>query len=170
MTSFAGRQVLTWFWLLVRDGASRDSAATRLGYDRESGQRWFRQAGGVVPAYVTAKPSGRFLSFAEREEIFAGVERGASIRLIARSLGRAPSTIRQELRRNMHHQLYRARHQRPAHGAAVRTPWNYRPSQAQARAERMGRRPKPAKLKTNARLREAVQAKLTSRLSPEQIA
>jgi transposase, IS30 family len=134
-----------------------------------TGQKWFRQAGGVVPAYVTAKRSGRFLSFEEREEIFAGVERGDSVRLIARSLGRVPSTVQRELRRNMWHQLYRARHHRP-HGFSVRTPWNYRPSLAQRGADLNARRPKPAKLATNLELQKLVQAKLTSRLSPEQIA
>jgi len=170
MTAFAGRQVLAQFWLLVRDGLSREDAAIRVGYHGDAGPRWFRQAGGVVPAYVTAKLSGRSLSFREREEIFAGVERGDSIRLIARRLGRAPSTVQRELRRNMWHQLYRARYHRLGHGFIVRRPWTYRPSQAQARAERMARRPKLAKLKTNASLRQVVQAKLTSRLSPKQIA
>src|SRR6266581_2801443 len=169
MTAVAGRQVLTQFWRLIRDGVVREEAAQQVGYNRKAGQRWFSQAGGVVPAYVTAKRSGRCLSVEEREEIYAGVERGDSIRLIARSLGRAPSTVQRELRRNMRHQLYRARHRRP-HGLPVRTPWTYRPSYAQARAEHMARRPKPAKLKTNLGLREVVQAKLTSRLSPEQIA
>ena len=169
MTAFANRQILRQFWLLVREGASREEAAIKVGYKGGAGQGWFRQAGGVIPAYVTAKQSGRSLSFREREEIFAGVERGDSIRLIARSLGRAASTVQRELRRNMWHQLYRARHHRRAHGFAVRRPWNYRPSRAQARAERMARRPKPAKLKTNAALRQVVQAKLTSRLSPEQV-
>src|SRR3954464_6039224 len=136
MAAAVGRAVLRRFWLLIREGVLREEAATRLGYDPGTGQRWFSQAGGVFPAYVTAQPSGRYLSFAEREEIFAGVERGDSIRLIARSVGRAPSTVRQELRRNMRHQLYRARHHR-AHGVPVSAPWNYRPSWAQSRAERM---------------------------------
>jgi transposase, IS30 family len=62
----------------------------------------------VVPAYVTAPPSGRFLSIGEREEIFAGVERGDAIRRIASQVGRAPSTVQRELRRNMKHP-YRTR-------------------------------------------------------------
>ena len=169
MAAPVGRGVLRQFWLLVREGVLREEAAARVGHDRKTGQRWFSQAGGVVPAYVTAESSGRYLSFAEREEVLAGVERGDSIRLIARSLGRAPSTVQRELRRNMRHQLYRARHRRP-HGRPVSTSWNYRPSWAQGRAERMARRPKPAKLATNSRLRDLVQAKLTRRLSPEQIA
>ena len=167
MTAHAGRQVLRQFWLLLRGGALRDQAAQVLGYDGATGQKWFRQAGGVFPAYVTAKSRGRFLSFAEREEIHAGIERGDPIRLIARSLGRAPSTVQRELRRNMFHQRYRA-HRRP--GRPVTEPWNYRPSAAQRRAEVAARRPKPAKLATNLELRELVQAKLKQTLSPRQIA
>src|SRR5712664_1606783 len=166
MTKHAGRAVLRQFWLLIREGFLRDEAGQRAGFGKKTGQKWFGQAGGVVPAYVTQQSSGRYLSFAEREEIHAGVERGESIRLIARSLGRAPSSVLRELRRNMWHQMYRARHR---HGVPVTKPWNYRPSQAQARAERMARRPKPAKLATHLMLRELVQAKLEQRLSPLQI-
>ncbi len=49
-------------------------------------------------------------------------------------------------------------------------PWDYRPSLAQRRAERLTARPKPAKLATNLQLRELVQAKLKERLSPQQVA
>src|SRR5712692_3228873 len=96
------------FWLLVRAGQLRTEAAGRLGFHTHTGERWFRQAGGVVPAYVQAKRSGRYLSLEEREEIFVGVQRGSSIRFIANSLGRAPSTVLRELRRNMRQQ-YRTR-------------------------------------------------------------
>jgi IS30 family transposase len=48
--------------------------------------------------------------------------------------------------------------------------WDYRPSLAQRRADHYARRPKPAKLATNPRLRERVQTKLRDRLSPRQIA
>ena len=161
------REVLRQFWLLIRAGAVREEAAVRLGYDAATGSRWFSQAGGVVPAYVTAQSGGRFLSFAEREEIHAGIERGDSIRRIARSLGRAPSTVFRELRRNMRHQRYRARSR---HGRAITEPWIYRPSYAQQRAESKARRPKPAKLACNLELRQLVQAKLSERLSPKQIA
>ena len=97
------RDAVRRFWVAIRAGASIEQAVTSLGlgYSRKTGNLWFVQAGGVVPAYVTAQSSGRFLSFAEREEIHAGVERGDSIRLIARRLGRAPSTVFHELRRNM---------------------------------------------------------------------
>jgi len=167
MTAHAGREILRRFWLSIRAGVAREEAAVGLGYGGRTANRWFVQAGGVVPAYVNAKSSGRLLSFAEREDIHAGVERGDSIRLIARSLGRAPSTVLRELRRNMWHQRYRARRR---HGPRITEPWNYRPSDAQRRAELNARRPKPAKLGSNLKLRCLVQAKLMERLSPSQIA
>ena len=169
MTAFAGRNLMRQFWLLIRGGAVREAAAEALGYDGKTGARWFGQAGGVVPAYIKESSTGRYLSFDEREEILAAIERGDSIRLIARSLGRAPSTIQRELRRNMRHQLYRGRYRRVAHGLPVSKPWIYRPSWAQLRAESKARRPKPAKLALNLELRELVQAKLRARLSPQQI-
>lgn len=165
-----GRAVRREFWLLIRAGVERKKASLALGLNEDTGKEWFRQAGGVIPAYVTAQTSDRFLSLEEREEIFAGVERNDSMRAIARRLGRAPSTVLRELRRNMT-QLYRARYRGWGHPPGWRTrPWDYRPSLAQRRAERHARRPKPAKLATNRALHDLVQAKLQERLSPEQVA
>ena len=45
-------------------------------------------------------PSGRYLSFTEREEIALGRAQGHGVPEIARQLARAPSTISRELRRN----------------------------------------------------------------------
>jgi transposase, IS30 family len=159
------------FWLRIRAGKLREAAATDIGLHSATGERWFSQAGGVIPAYVLKPPGPRYLSFAEREEIFAGVERGDSIRLIARHLGRAPSTVLRELRRNMRHQLYRGRNRIKAHASGKRRsiPWIYRPSLAQLRADAKARRPKAAKLATNLLLRELVETKLKEQLSPEQI-
>lgn len=167
------KDALRQFWLAIRAGASTEEAVAGLHnsrktgprYSRKTGSLWFGQAGGVVPAYVTAQSSGRFLSFAEREEIHAGVERGDSIRLIAKRLGRAPSTVFRELRRNMR-QRYRRRHRQ---GRPITALWSYRPSFAQRRAEFMARRPKRAKLATHLELRQLVQAKLIENLSPRQI-
>src|SRR6266568_4977948 len=135
------RDAVRQFWVAIRAGASTEDSVAGLGNSRKTGPRYIRQTGGVVPAYVTAQSSGRYLSFAEREEIHGGVERGDSIRLIARRLGRAPSTVFHELRRNMR-QRYRRRHRQ---GRPVTEPWSYRPSYAQRRAELMARRPKRAK-------------------------
>ena len=89
--------------------------------------------------------SGRYLSFAEREEIALLRAQGAGVREIAKQLGRAPSTISRELRRN----------------AATRGgKLEYRASVAQWKADLVARRPKQAKLAGNARLREYVQDRL----------
>src|SRR5713226_6368698 len=159
------------FWEVVRAGASRTEAAVAAGVAEQSARRWFHQAGGVLPPNVPEVSSGRYLSISEREEIFAGVERGESIRRIAKLLGRAASTVLRELRPNMRHQLYRSRSRLKASpvGGRRTQPWNYRPSLAQERAKRLGSRPKTAKLAKNAVLRDLVQAKLVKKLSPEQI-
>jgi transposase len=60
------------FWALVADGRSSEDAAMEVGVSQPVGFRWFRQAGGMAPSHLarSAKPpSGRYLTFAEREEI-----------------------------------------------------------------------------------------------------
>jgi len=166
------RDIRRKFWLLIRAGQLRTEAAATLGFNEQTGKEWFRQAGGVVPAYVQAKRSSRYLSLEEREEIFVGVQRGSSMRLIAKGLDRAPSTVMRELRRNMPRQQYRTRSRldRRSPGRHRTRPWEYRPSFAQRRADFMAARPKPAKLGLNPELRDLVQAKLSEKLSPKQIA
>jgi IS30 family transposase len=122
----------------------------------------------VVPAFVTAPISGRYLSINEREQILVGIVRGDSIRQIASGLGRAPSTVSRELKRNLE-RPHRARPQ-PGSANSPARPGNYRPHRAQHRAESQARRPKPAKLAANLELRELVAAKLSQRLSPRQAA
>ncbi|MGC5173381.1 helix-turn-helix domain-containing protein, partial [Microbacterium sp. DT81.1] len=51
---------------------------------------------------------GRYLSFAEREEIAVGIAAGESVRSIAARIGRAPSTVSRELTRNTVRGRYRA--------------------------------------------------------------
>ena len=60
------------------------------------GTRWFRDSGGIRPVSL-APLSGRYLSFAEREEIAILRVRGCGVREIARRTGRSPSTISREL-------------------------------------------------------------------------
>ena len=165
----AEREVERQFWLMVQAGLERKRAAEAVGLNAYTGKEWFRQAGGVIPAKLSAPVRGRCLACAEREEIFVGVERGESMRGIAKRLNRAPSTVLRELRRNMRHQYRtRFRWQRGRHRLPL--PWDYRPSLAERRADRLARRPKEAKLATNSPLREVVQAKLMRRLSPQQVA
>jgi len=94
----------------------------------------------------SAKPlSGRYLSFAEREEIAILRAQACTVQEVARRLGRAASTISRELRRN----------------AATRSGGlEYRATTAQWHAERSARRPKQAKLALNAALRTYVQERL----------
>jgi transposase, IS30 family len=132
------------FWEAIARGASSVDAAVEAGVLPEIGVRWFRKAGGMPPLTL-APVSGRYLSFAEREEIAVLLARGSGVREIARQLGRAPSTISRELQRN----------------AATRTGRpEYRASTAQTHADRRARRPKPAKLAVNAELRSYVQDRL----------
>jgi len=125
----------------------------------------------VLPPSHLGKSSARYLSIREREEIFAGVERGESIRRIAQRLGRASSTVLRELRKNMYHQLYRGRSRLRANPVGRRRTrsWRYRPSVAHEKAKLRASRPKTAKLVKNPVLRDLVQAKLMKKLSPEQI-
>jgi IS30 family transposase len=91
------------------------------------------------------EPTGRYLSFVEREEIAILRAQGHGPREIGRRIGRDASTISRELRRN----------------AATRaTNPGYRATTAQWKAEIAAKRPKEAKLVTNPRLREYVQDRL----------
>lgn len=164
------REVVLQFWALIRSGCGPGEAAIGLGFGVGAGRRWFRQAGGVMPPNVPPRSSGRYLSIQEREEISAGVEGGASLRQIARRIGRHPSTVSRELRRNMRHQ-YRTpdRLKNSTMGRPRLLPWDYRASVAHTRADGRAARPKKAKLATNRRLHDEVQARLNERLSPKQI-
>ena len=94
----------------------------------------------------SSKPlSGRYLSFAEREEIALCRAQGQGVREVARRLGRAASTISRELRRNA-----------ATRGGGL----DYRATTAQWHAERAARRPKPTKLVANAALQTYVQDRL----------
>jgi IS30 family transposase len=142
------------FWRLIAGGSTTREAASAVGVSRQVGERWFRQGGGM-PTLDLAEPAGRYLSMAEREEI--AVLRGrVAVREIARRLGRSPSTVSRELRRN----------------SAGGRPEYYRASSAQSQADRRARRPKTSKLAADPRLRGYVQDKLggRQRFSPEQIA
>jgi predicted DNA-binding protein (UPF0251 family) len=99
----AGRSELQRFWLGIAQGMTSEDAALAAGMSQPVGTRLFRQAGGMPPAMYkpsTKPPSGRYLSFAEREEIALLRVQGLTKREIGRRLGRSASTISRELRRN----------------------------------------------------------------------
>ena len=90
------------FWAAIARGATSIEAAAEAGVSGVVGVRWFREGGGM-PTVTQAPPSGRYLSFAEREEIALLHATGCGVREIARRLGRSPSTISRELRRKCGH-------------------------------------------------------------------
>jgi transposase, IS30 family len=90
------------------------------------------------------------LSVDERIEIRLGLERGWSLRRIARHLGRAPSTVSREINAN---------------GGCA----GYQPLAADRRACRLARRPKPTKLAANPALCTRVIEQLQRLWSPQQI-
>jgi IS30 family transposase len=145
----APREARVVFWEGVRSGLGWQDAAVAAGFPR-GGQVWFRAAGGVK-GNGAGPVSGRYLSLAEREEIAVGLAAGDGVRVIAARLGRAPSTVSREVRRNC---LSRGR---------------YRATAAQRRAEDRAARPKAAKLAGDEELRGWVQGKLAERWSPEQV-
>src|SRR5215213_4724328 len=93
------RDVEREFWRRVAEGLTSEDAAAAVGVSGPVGTRWFRHGGGMSPLRL-AEPTGRYLSFAEREEIVLHALQGLGVRAIARRLGRDPSTISRELRRN----------------------------------------------------------------------
>ena len=87
------------FWEAIACGLSSEEAALGAGVSQPVGTRWFRESGGMPPISL-APLSGRYLSFAEREEIAILHAQHCGVRDIARRISRSPSTIFRELRRN----------------------------------------------------------------------
>jgi IS30 family transposase len=144
----AGRDEQIRFWRGIAAGLSSEEAALEAGVSQPVGYRLFRKAGGMPPAMFrsSAKPlSGRYLSFAEREEIALLKVQGHSMQEIGRRLARSASTISRELRRN----------------AATRSGGlEYRATTAQWHADRSACRPKLTKLALNKTLRTYVEERL----------
>jgi len=139
------REVEREFWKHVATGITSEAAAAAVDVSQAVGGRWFRHGGGMPP--MDLKPgSGRYLSFAERSEIALLRAKNYGVRSIAREIGRSPSTVSRELRRN----------------AATRAgKLEYRASVAQWKSDLVAQRPKPCKLIENPRLREYVQDRLS---------
>ena len=138
------REVERQFWAQIATGITSEKAADTVGVSQAVGSRWFRHRGGM-PLFMSKPISGKYLSFAEREEIGLLRAQDVGVREIARRIGRSPSTVSRELTRN----------------AATRGgKLEYRASVAQWKSELLARRPKPAKLVMNPRLHEYVQDRL----------
>ena len=150
-----GRPTVAWredrvrFWAAIAGGAKTEDACVEARVSGPVGFRWFRHAGGVNPRLPQAV-SGRYLSFTEREEIALLRVRRAGVREIARQLGRSPSTISREVRRNASTRTYQL---------------DYKATIAQWHSERRARRPKVAKMVASDQLRQYVQDHLSGGVS-----
>ncbi|WP_330480026.1 IS30 family transposase [Streptomyces sp. NBC_00724] len=160
-----GRKKLTReraaYFQLMQQGYSSREACRIVGIDRRTGKKWRNGSHAHIgkkratpPIYQEAPPSGpsRYLREADRIHIADRLREKATIRAIAAELGRSPSTVSREIRRNRH----------PGNG-------RYRPHAAQARADARRPRPKAGKIGLNPELRDFIQDRLSTRWSPEQI-
>ena len=136
-------------WDRWQRGESLSSIGRRFNRASSSIFPHLALTGGIRPPERTR--SGRVLSLAEREEISRGLAANRSLRAIARSLSRAPSTISREVRRNGGRRAYRA-------------------ALSDQRAWDCARRPKACKLSFNEPLCRFIARKLRSKWSPQQIA
>lgn len=141
----ARREHRRLFWTAIAGGAKSTEAALESGVSPVVGTRWFRECGGVIPRSVFHVDSGRYLSFAEREQIALWRVERVGVREIARRLGRPASTVSRELRRNA-----------STRGGTL----TYRATVAQWHRDQRAARPKNAKMASNPRLRRYVQDRL----------
>src|SRR5712691_10429386 len=147
--SVARREDRQRFWRAIAAGRSSEEAAAAAGVSQAVGSRWFRDGGGMPPISL-APLSERYLSFAEREEIALLHAQRVGVRGIARRLGRSPSTVSRELRRNASTR---------SHSIA------YRATTAQWHDERRASRPKVSKLAANDALRTYVHDRLAGAIA-----
>ncbi len=136
-------------WERWQKGESLQQIAQLFDRNHSSIQGILAATGGIRPP--PRSRSRLALTLAEREEISRAVVAGHSMRSIAAQLGRAPSTISREIKRN---------------GG----PEGYRASRADQAAWDRGRRPKAGKLAANRVLARLVAGKLRLQWSPEQVA
>lgn len=135
-------------WERWKEGWTLHQIAQLFNRAHTSVQGILSRTGGIRPP--TRRRGARSLTLAEREEISRGVAEGQSIRSVALRLGRAPSTVSREIKRNGGSSDYRATEADDAWDRALR--------------------PKPCKLVENRDLARAVTDKLRLLWSPEQVA
>jgi IS30 family transposase len=139
----------TELWDRWQRGESLKAIGRAFG--KESSSIYFQVSphGGIRPA--PRYRSRLALTLSERETISRGIAAHQSTRSMAKLLGRPPSTVCREIKRNGGYGRYRA-------------------AQADAQAWVRARRPKHCKLVTHPWLRQIVARKLRLHWSPEQIA
>ncbi|MFI9789161.1 IS30 family transposase [Kitasatospora sp. NPDC051984] len=145
----------------MQQGYSNKEASRLVGVHERTGREWrngrtdpnrFRAPARPERAPVATPGPSRYLREDERIHIADRLREKAGVRTIAAELGRSPSTVSREIRRNSH----------PGSGS-------YRPHAAQARADARRPRPKRAKIGQIPQLRDFIQDHLDRKWSPEQI-
>jgi IS30 family transposase len=139
----------TEIWDRWQRGESMSSIGRRFDRNSSSIYPLLARTGGIRPA--VRRRSHLALTLAEREEISRGLRAELSLRVIARQLRRAPSTISREVNRNGGRAFYRA-------VQSDQAAWN------------RALRPKPCKLACRLRLCRRVSVQLERKWSPQQIA
>ncbi|HEY2593276.1 MAG TPA: IS30 family transposase [Chloroflexota bacterium] len=148
---------------LIAQGVNNSEACRIVGINRKTGNRWrygrsVRNSAGARVHYAPVKlavakaRSPRYLSEPERVLIADLLAAKTTIRAIAAELGRAPSTISREIRRN-----------RDPDG-------RYRPHHAEPAARLRACKPRPRRVAIDRLLADVVQRLLGKRWSPEQVA
>jgi IS30 family transposase len=151
------------FVQLIAQGVSNSEACRLVGINRKTGSRWrygrrVRNSAGALVIYPPVKieesrpRSPRYLSEQERIQIADLLAAKTSVRGIAEQLGRAPSTISREIRRNSD------------------PDGRYRPHRAEHAARLRACKPRKRRIAVDEVLAETVQRLLGKRWSPEQIA
>ena len=135
-------------WHRWKSGQSLSDIGRALGKHAGSIHGVVSSNGGFIPPI--RQRSCLALTLAEREEISRGIAAGISIRQMASTIGRSPSTVSREIARHGGRNTYRA-------------------SDADLQAWDQARRPKRCRLATHARLKWVVANKLNLDWSPEQI-
>lgn len=153
-----------WFARVIAQGVSNSEACRIVGINRRTGTRWrygrtiLNTSGQAVhypPVRLTAPkaPHPRYLSLTERTTIADLHRAGVGVRGIAEELGRAPSTVSRELRRNTDDR------------------GRYLPATAQRlSSERRSRTSRTRRLVRDEQLHGVVSKLLGKRWSPEQVA
>ena len=139
----------TEMWDRWQRGESLKAIWRAFGKPSSSIYNQLAPRGGIRPA--PRRRSRLALTLSEREEISRGIVAQRSVRSMALLLGRSPSTVSREVRRNGGYDRYRA-------------------ATADARAWARAHRPKRCQLAKHPPLRRAVARKLRLNWSPEQIA
>jgi len=136
-------------WERWKEGWTLDQIAQLFNRAHTSVQNILSRTGGIRPPLRRRCP--RSLTLADREEISRGLAEGRSVRSVALQLGRAPSPVSREIKRN---------------GGSS----DYRATEADDAAWDRALRPKRCKLVEDRDLARVVTDKLRLLWSPEQIA